>query len=349
MSRSTPSDRPAPDTTSSPVVAFFDLPYAESLPKLAEAVTAMGMRVTEDAEGALVQLSRGDIRITGEGARTRIALTQKDAIGGQVLRDLLDRLADRVGLTLVWAQELPRGRPANLSLTQVRAVRRISPAFVRVEVAGPDLARFAEGPLHFTLPQSDTQDDWPYTDAGGVTRWPGEMSDWHRPVFTTRSLRADGEDTVLTFDVFLHDAGRTPDMVRALRTGDELAIMGPSGSARPKPTAYLGIVADETAVPVAARILAESADTIQGTVCLVVPSAADIQEIAAPPGVSIQWLSREDGETPLTALDRLQIPQTDRFVLFAAEKSEAAEAKDRLSGMGLVRGEFLAASYWSAG
>lgn len=116
----------------------------------------------------------------------------------------------------------------------------------------------------------------------------------------------------------------------------------------PKPSAYLGLIADETAVPVVARILAQADPAVTGQAVLVVPSPEDRQEIAGPSGVQVTWLYRSEGKTPLDGLPLLALPDSDRYVLFAAEKSEAAAAKEALTERGLVRGEFLAASYWSA-
>ncbi|WP_407492782.1 siderophore-interacting protein [Pseudooceanicola sp. MF1-13] len=333
----TPSDR-----------AAFDQPYNDVLPAFRTAVTSKGMKLAEHDDHAEVTLSRGTIRLDADGSRSSVTLFEVDAIGGQVLRDLLDTMAADMGMTLQWAVQRDRGLPANLSLTTVETSEQISPSFHRLVVRGTDLSRFASGGLHFTLPQGPEGAGWPYTDEGGVTRWPEGIAAWHRPVFTTRSLEQVGDDWRLTFDVFLHDGGRTPGWASGLGAGDEVAIMGPSGSAMPKPAGYLAIIADETAVPVAARILADWPIDAEGQVILFVQDHKDVQDLTAPPGITIDWVLRGSDETPVDAVNRLNLPDSDRYVLFAAEKSEAAAAKEALTAKGLVRGEFLAASYWSA-
>jgi len=306
------------------------------------------MKLVDHDDFSEVSISRGVIRISPEQRTTQIELFETDTIGGQVLRDLLDTLAQDFDLPLSWAERKPKGLPATLSLARVIESRAVSPAFHRLIVTGPDLARFGSGGLHFTLPQGPEGAGWPYTDEGGVTRWPEGITAWHRPVFTTREIAETDGEVYLTFDVFLHADGRTPGWVSELSEGDEIALMGPSGSAMPKPTTYLAIVADETAVPVAARILSQTPAETVGHVILFVPEEADIQTMAAPDGIKVEWALRGSGDTPVAALDRLELPTDNRYVLFAAEKSEAAAAKDVLANKGLVRGEFLAASYWSA-
>ncbi|MEC9311061.1 MAG: siderophore-interacting protein [Pseudomonadota bacterium] len=344
----TPSSSPETPTGPAAIVAHVGGPLDAVLPGFRTAVEGMGMKVVDADGGASVTLSRGQILVSADGASTQLQLLPKDRMGAQVLRDLLDTLTSRMGVALTWDDPLPKGRPANLSLARVVSSARISPSFQRIAVTAPDLARFGEGGLHFTLPQGAEGQDWPFTDEGGVTRWPGGAEAWHRPVFTTREITEGPDGPVLTFDVFWHDTGRTPGWVASLVAGDEIALMGPSGSAMPKPSAYLGLIADETAVPVVARILAQADPAVTGQAVLVVPSPEDRQEIAGPSGVQVTWLYRSEGKTPLDGLPLLALPNSDRYVLFAAEKSEAAAAKEALTDRGLVRGEFLAASYWSA-
>lgn len=334
-------------TAPAPVTAHIAEDFATSAARFAAAVATTGMNARDDAGTQLVTLSRGTIRAGADADRTRVTLTAHDAIGMQVLRDLLAGIAEKMAVNLDWDDKLPRGRPANLSLAQVVQSVRISPSFHRVVVAGADLGRMAQGGLHFTLPQGPAGADWPYTDEGGVTRWPEGIGAWHRPVFTTRAV-THGAQPTLTFDVFLHAGGRTPDYVARLAPGDTIALMGPSGAASPKPTRHLDIIADETAVPVAARLLAEApADTV-GRAVLFVPAEADIQDLPHPAGITVDWVVRGGDVTPVSALQSLTLPAADRFVFFAAEKAEAAIARQVLTECGLQRGEFLAASYWTA-
>lgn len=334
--------------TQKPIAAEFNLGFDRFLEPFCTAVAQTGMKVVQGTETATITLSRGTIHAEPKGDLTLVTLSPKDAIGEQVLRDLLDRIAGLMTMDINWVEKKPQGHPANLSISSVHEVQRISPSFIRVTVSGPDLDRFATGGLHFTLPQTDGTSGWPYTDDGGVTRWPKGIGAWHRPVFTTRSVISGSQGAQLTFDVFLHDTGRTPVWAKNLSVGDEVALMGPSGSSLPEPRAYLAIVADETALPVAARILTESATNVCGQAVFFVPDAKDIQSISAPEGVKIRWVQRSSGETPIAALKGLDLPESDRYVLFAGEKSEAAQAREVLGKMGLIRGEFLAASYWSA-
>ncbi|EAQ01931.1 Siderophore-interacting protein [Pseudooceanicola batsensis HTCC2597] len=331
-----------------PVNACIQVPFSQLSDRLAAAARSIGMSPDVREASLDLVLSRGRIHAGEDSGATSVTLTGHDAIGLQVLRDLLARLAGMMEVELEWAEPLPIGLPANLSLARVEAVTRISPAFLRFEVSGPDLQRFASGGLHFTLPQGPADADLPFTDEGGVTTWPGGIAAWHRPVFTTREVRTGTAGATIVFDVFLHPDGRTPNWATGVSAGDTIALMGPTGSGLPGPTGFLGIVADETGIPVAARLLSEAAPDTRGEAVLFVPDREDIQSIAHPSGLDIRWVVRGTGETPVSALSDMQVPDTDRYVLVAAEKAEAAEARRILTDRGFQRGEFLAAAYWTA-
>ncbi|TKA94581.1 siderophore-interacting protein [Cereibacter changlensis] len=80
-------------------------------------------------------------------------------------------------------------------------------------------------------------------------------------------------------------------------------------------------------------------------------NAADRQELAHPPGVTLTWLTRDDRTGLLEALDRMVLPEAaagSRYVWFVAEEAEADAARARLRALGLDRTEMQAAAYWTA-
>lgn len=54
-----------------------------------------------------------------------------------------------------------------------------------------------------------------------------------------------------------------------------------------------------------------------------------------------------DEDALIYALNRLDVPETDRHILFAAERSQAAEARDWLHLRGLTGPHAKAAAYWT--
>lgn len=329
--------------------AFLDAPLADAMAGVRRTAADVGMAV-EEAEGALVlRLRSGTLRVSDAAGRTALDIAAPEAAGLQLLRDLVAERIGSLGLRLHWQGAAAGRLPGNMSLARIEAAERISPSYVRVWMTGPALARFARGGLHFRLLFGLAGAPWPTTDADGVTRWPGGSEAWHRPVYTTREIALLGGDAArITFDVFLHDGGRVTDWTTRVRPGEEIALTGPGGGERPS-APWMGLIGDETAVPVIARILAEADPATRGSATLFVPEAGDVQALAGPAGITVRWILRDEPTAPLDALAALAIPERDRFVFFAAERREAVAARDRLRAQGLGRGEFYASAYWVAG
>ncbi|MFM9271993.1 siderophore-interacting protein [Halomonas elongata] len=326
--------------------AYLPFSAEQVLPLIREAATTWELPVTEVAGTLRVTLEYGEIRVASEGASTSVRVASEDAGNLQMLRDLLTGQLSAYGLNPVWGGGRAGRQPANQSIARVADIERLSPSYRRVTIEGQDLARFADGGLHFRLLFGPDGMGWPETDENGVTQWPGGASAWHRPVYTTRDIVCDGEAARLSFDVFLHAGGRVTEWTGQVSPGDEVALMGPGGGTGQKTAEWQALVGDETALPVIARMLASAPQTMQGEAVIVVPDEGDIQGLAHPEGVTLRWALRSNGESPLEALAALELPQRERHVFFAAEKTEAQSARVALIERGLAKHEFLAATYW---
>lgn len=297
-----------------------------------------------EPDGSLVlAFGAGEVGMTPDGAETRLWIGAQDAAGAQVLRDFINQTAAEAGVAIRWRERFTPGRPVNLSLGRVTAIRRISPAFRRVEVEGPDIARLLGGGLHFRLLMGPKGARWPTIDTAGLTQWDGGIGAWHRPVYTIRTILETGG---IGFDIFLHEGGRVSQWSEALHIGDEVALMGPSGGDIPADPGWIGLFGDETALPVLARILAALPAGARGQADILVPEAADIQPLPHPAGVRLNWLLRSDGGDLLAALADMTPPGAGRFVFFAAGKTETTAARRILEGRGFGKKEFWAMAYW---
>lgn len=317
-----------------------------ALPAIAHRARDIGFGMMTEPGGLTVILSGGLLQVRAEGAATRLRVAAEDMAHLQGLRDWLTEECAAVGIVPEWRGSRPAGRPDNHALARVVASERISPSYRRVTVAGPELARFATGGLHFRLLFGPEGAGWPETDANGVTRWPGGAAAWHKPVYTTRLLEDRGGIPHLSFDVFLHEGGRTAGWCSDVVPGAAIMLSGPGGKGAGG-TGWQGLVGDETAVPVIARLLALMPADARGQAVLVVPRAADIQPLEHPAGVAVRWALREEGATPLAALDMVQPPDRNRSIFFAAEAAEAQAARKALAGRGLDKAEVSAAAYWT--
>lgn len=298
---------------------------------------------TQEEDTLTICLMNGSLVISPEADQTRLTISGTNPAALQLIRDtLMERLAG-LGVSPKWHDSQAGRQPGNQSLATIVKTERISPSYTRVTIEGPDLARFAIGGLHFRLLFGPKGADWPKTDASGATDWPGGASAWHRPVYTTRLIEGNRID----FDVFRHEGGRVTDWCDKAAPGDEIAITGPGGSSMPEPTPWMGLVGDETAVPVMARILEALPENTAGNAVLFIPDPADQQDIPHPPGVSLRWVLRSAPETPIEALKSLHIPDGKTFTFFAAETSEAKEARMWLATQGFAKSAYRAAGYWT--
>ncbi|AJE48860.1 siderophore-interacting protein [Celeribacter indicus] len=326
-----------------------DVPAEPVFAELRHKAEDWDMPLRESGDTISVQMVGGRLTARSRPEGVQLSVEGDDDANLQMLRDFLTDQLALYGLSPVWTGARPRALPANLSLARIVSVARISPSYRRVTVSGADLARFGQGGLHFRLLFGPEGAAWPATDGNGVTVWPGGASAWHRPVYTTRAHWTEGGETRLSFDIFLHEGGRVTDWSAAARPGQEIALAGPSGDQGRKEAPWQGFVADETALPAVARMLARLAPDTRGQAVIVVPEAEDRQPLTHPEGVTLTWLARDRGADPVAALAAMDIPEGARHVFFAAEKAEALAARAALLDRGLAKSEFTAATYWIKG
>lgn len=336
--------------------AMLHLPFQRLVTALRPVTEALALPVAQEAEdSATVQLPGGALMIRVRDAGCRLVLEADDEGRLAQLREAVTHYLSEQGLgaALEWQADRRRARPDNLTIAVIDSSIRLSPSFQRLRLSG-DFARFRDGGLHFRLIFGPEGADWPISDETGTTVWPGGIDAWHRPPYTIRAM--DPECRWIDVDVVLHAGGRVTDWVAACRPGDRVALTGPGGKA-PQIAGWIGYVGDETALPVIARMLEILPPETTGAARIFVPDLRDAQALRHPAGVDLQWLVRDadggadggvDG-SPLAALKGLTPPDTDRFVFFAAERQEAVAAREHLAGLGLARGEFHGAAYWTKG
>lgn len=266
-----------------------------------------------------------------------------------------------------------RVKPERSELLVLHVIRRerISTGFVRVTLGGGDITRFV--PLGF--------DQWfrlflPVGgEEGALSRLPAKldtlafaryltMSKAVRPVlrnYSVRAYRDDGaEGPELDVDFVLHGSaadgtsGPAAAWAETCAIGDAVAIIDEGISFAP--AAGIGqvrLVADETGVPAAANILASLARDVRGTAVLEIPHADDVQHVAAPVGVDVQWVVREDAHAVPGVLAgtraRLLPPPGERFYGWSAGESALPIAMRRhwIAG-GVAKDDILFCGYWKA-
>ncbi|MFI2665797.1 siderophore-interacting protein [Micromonospora carbonacea] len=199
--------------------------------------------------------------------------------------------------------------PWRLFDVEVRAVRRLSPSFVRVTFTGVDLDRFADNgydqriKLALPLPGRAEVDlpggpDW-------YVRYRALPEHLRNPVRTYTVRAARPHLAEVDVDLVLHgDGGPATRWARRVCPGDRAALLGPDAGFdgehggiefRPPPAGRLLLAGDETAVPAITAILERLPADARGRALLEVPEPADALGVAAPPGVRVTWLPRAGG------------------------------------------------------
>lgn len=205
--------------------------------------------------------------------------------------------------------------PWVLARVRVARTERLSPTFVRLELAAPELGEVGlpdgDGPwwdqrFKLVVPDPGTGglSQVEGADAGWVSTWlERPMTErGHMRTYTLRELRGGGgEETRVVVDVALHegDSGPGAQWAATAQVGDVAVVLlprrgHPFGGIEFAPPAgsRLLMAGDETAVPAICAILEQLPDDARGVAYLEVPVAADIQSVRRPAGVEVTWLVR---------------------------------------------------------
>jgi NADPH-dependent ferric siderophore reductase len=204
--------------------------------------------------------------------------------------------------------------PLPLLLEEVECVgvERLSPSFVRVELASPALADFGvDGRLY----DQRIKLVFPGRPGGPPPSFDGADESWfatwvdrpvaergHMRTYTVRAVRGEGADTRVVVDVVVHEGECGPGGTwgSTARVGDRLVMLAPRRGTPyggiefvPGDASTLLLVGDETAVPAVSAILEQLDADARGHVYLEVPFAADVLPLDHPVGVEVRWFPRD--------------------------------------------------------
>lgn len=246
--------------------------------------------------------------------------------------------------------------PLKSRVLEAVSVERITPRTVRVHLGGPDIEglrsdNFADH-VKLWFPNPDTGEHvLPVVEDDRCLnfRAPGVV---YRD-YTVR--RFAPEAGLLTVDFVVHDHGPGGRWAADARPGDRLGVLGPRGTVYYPEFDHHVLLADETALPAAARRIEELPRDVSVTAFFEVADTAEEQELDAPAGADITWLHR-DGAAPgstdllLRALEKTELPEESVFVWVGGEAGALKPIRRLLKERGLVRGrDFEVDGYWRRG
>lgn len=300
---------------------------------------------------------QAEIRVEEDGYR--VELQAAEGVGLHRLKDLA-----AVAIKLYTKEEAPEivwlgDRADEKILPQFRLMRvisadRLTPHMLRVRLSGEDLQRFSMfGAMHVRLllptPQV-SQPVWPIMGANGLPFWPDEMRKPASRAYTVRNLNID--EGWLEIDFYLHVIeGLACQWAKTARPGDTIGLMGPVGRPLRRARRYI-IGADATGLPAVGRMLEEFGSDVTGRVVLAVDSAADIQPLSHPEGVTIDWIVEADARRAADMLTSrlcdMPWPEGEGgFGWFAGEADQARIIRAYWrQTLGKSRDETLVAGYW---
>jgi iron complex transport system ATP-binding protein len=192
--------------------------------------------------------------------------------------------------------------------TEVAALRRLSPSFVRLTLTGSDLDEFADNGFDqrfkLVLPDAHGSFDFLPRQPDWYAAW-RLLPDGHKnPIRTYTVRRVRPELREVDVDLVLHgDGGPASRFARHAAAGDRLVVLGPNrlhdgphgGLEFRPPVGHHGpllLAGDATAVPAVRSILESLPGDSIGEAVLEVPEAEDFTHVAGPTGVRITWLAR---------------------------------------------------------
>ncbi|QBX99989.1 siderophore-interacting protein [Rhodophyticola sp. CCM32] len=242
--------------------------------------------------------------------------------------------------------------PARLArLLIVSHTARITPNMIRVTFQGADLADIpAESAgAHCKL----------FFAEAGQSResFRQQLADGPRPVARTYTIRHARPDMGEIDIDFVAHGSEGPASTWALEAGPG-SFCGMGGHGQPKLTRFDAdwylLAADMTALPMASAALEALPRKARGIAVFEITSEADIQTLAAPPGMTVQWLIQPDPHKASTAqldfLTAMTWPEGRVRVCIAGEGSAIAALRSYVRVERAVpRGDVYISGYWKIG
>lgn len=203
---------------------------------------------------------------------------------------------------------------------QVVRTSLLTPVMRRVVLGGPGLAEFDT---------SGHPDEWLqlFIPAEAVGRsGPDPLNRW----YSVR--RWDPTVHELTVDVVVHDHGAATVWAEQARPGDAITVSAPTGRFDPQAdTDWVLVVADQTALPAASRILQERPAGSRAYAILEAPDPDSVLTVSCAAELDVSWVFHPRparSASPLISATRsFSVPGGQGYVWMAGEASASREIR----------------------
>jgi len=248
--------------------------------------------------------------------------------------------------------------PSGLVHASVARTERVTPHMVRVTLTGEDLRRFDHRGFdqwfRLAVPVDDHArfDNLPDKfDTRSYLRYL-VLPKSTRPVIRNYTVRAFRPDELeLDIDFVCHGtAGVAGPWAESVEPGTEVAFIDQGCGWAPVPADWSLLVADESGLPAVLGILRDMPRDAVGHAIVELIDAADAQEVDAPAGMTLHWVSRAESGTALDRLRSLDWPAGTPYAFAVGESKIATGARRYLVGeRGVPKGNVTFCGYWKAG
>lgn len=270
----------------------------------------------------------------------------------------MDSVEEREQMTNIAVTHAESG----LVLAEVVRTQRVTPNMMRVTLGGADLARYEylgfDQWFRLALPvrgESGLERMPSRFDVGGYMKFLALPKNT-RPIvrnYTVRAFRE--EDGELDVDFVSHgDDGVAGPWAATVQPGARVAFIDQGCGWKGADSDWNLVVADESALPAAAGILRDLPREATGHAIIELFDERDRQDVQAPAGVTVHWLTRDHDEKPgaraLPALRELEFPEGEPYAFCVGEQALAAGARRHLvKERGLSKHQVTFSGYWRLG
>lgn len=309
-----------------------------------------GYRVVENAGFRIALRARQDgLQIKLSGPNPAMMIFFKDAISQHVAH-----IDAELAQGMRWSGETAtEGElPANFRILRVVRTSEPLPGMVRLTLSVADQGIFENQGLHLKMMLPSVvgrQPVWPRMGPNGAPVWPQGEDMLHARFLTIKAMHP--HENLIDLDVVCHGDGLISSWAMSAAPGDEIGAMGPTGPEDLPEVDRVFLAADQTGLPLVARVLERLPNHVTGHVIGAAQDLDVLVQYLPPTKLHVSHIPSADfSDHILPRATELAAEGTYGAAVFAGEFADAQALRKVFKGkMGLGKGEQLSLPYWRKG